>query len=147
MREMLMEAAYWRVDATRPPIDEALADPELSKLLADWGREGDVGVIAVDDAIPVGAAWYRFWTEDNHSYGYVAEDVPELAIGVVSERRGEGIGAALLDALMEAARDENVARVSLSVEKDNPALRLYERAGFESMGELGNAWTMIRRTG
>ena len=32
--------------------------------------------------------------------------------------------------------------VSLSVEPDNPALALYQRHGFEKVGERGGAWIM-----
>ncbi|GJM27303.1 MAG: N-acetyltransferase [Phycisphaerae bacterium] len=143
LKAMLYEAAYWRPGQPRPPIDTALADPELAKLLANWGNNGDVGVIAVsEDAEPIGAAWYRFWTDDHHSYGYVDAATPEIAIGVVHEWRGYGVGRALLEALIERARSANVGTLSLSVERDNPALRLYERMGFVTVGSLDNAWTM-----
>ena len=140
---MLFEAAYWRPEIERPSLDEGLADPELAKLLTHWGRDGDTAVIADDDGAPIGAAWYRFWTDDDHSYGYVETTVPELAIGVVADRRGEGIGAALIQELLKRARAQNITQISLSVEKDNSALHLYERCGFKSVGELGNAWTMV----
>lgn len=137
---MLYEAAIWRPGQTRPPIDVALAEPKLAKLLADWGKDGDVGVIAMTpDTKPVGAAWYRFWSDSNHSYGYIDSTIPEVAIGVVNDRRGEGIGTALLDALIARARSENITALSLSVERENPALRLYKRTGFEIVGAEGNA--------
>lgn len=146
-QEMLIEAAYWRDTATRPPLDEALAKPELAKLVADWGRPGDAGCIAEDaSGSRAGAAWYRFWTDDDHSYGYVAEEIPELAIGVVSRRRGQGIGQALLRKLLTHAAGAGVARVSLSVERDNRARQLYSRMGFERVGDVGNAWTMVVET-
>ena len=36
--------------------------------------------------------------------------------------------------------------MSLSVEEDNPALRLYERVGFVPAGLVENAWTMRLNT-
>jgi ribosomal protein S18 acetylase RimI-like enzyme len=33
--------------------------------------------------------------------------------------------------------------MSLSVEPDNPALRLYEQRGFRKTGEHGGAWVML----
>jgi len=28
----------------------------------------------------MGAAWYRFWGPEQHSYGYIAPQIPELAL-------------------------------------------------------------------
>jgi ribosomal protein S18 acetylase RimI-like enzyme len=48
----------------------------------------------------------------------------------------------LLRELLQKASDEGYGAVSLSVEKDNPALRLYERCGFEKLFLHDDAWTM-----
>lgn len=45
--------------------------------------------------------------------------------------------------LMERARDANLAAVSLSVEDENPAMRLYERVGFAAVDHADGAATMI----
>ena len=145
LRAMLYEAAYWRPETPRPDIDAALAQPHLAKLLEEWGtRPGDTAVIAVaQDGTPTGAAWYRFWTDADHSYGYVDELTPEIGIGVVREYRRQGIGRALLRALLDRALASGLQRVSLSVETDNPAQHLYTALGFQTIGTLGTAYTMI----
>jgi [ribosomal protein S18]-alanine N-acetyltransferase len=144
LEEMLFEAAFWRPSLPRPRLDVGLQRPELAKLLLGWGRPGDTALLAVSTAArPLGAAWYRFWSEGDHSYGFVSEHIPEVAIGVRKEARGRGIGGLLLRALLSEAGRRGIARVSLSVELDNPALRLYERLGFEKTGREGNAWTMV----
>ena len=43
---------------------------------------------------------------------------------------------------MERAREDGYAAISLSVEKDNPAVSLYERHGFERVSEDDGAYTM-----
>ena len=95
---------------------------------------------------PVGAAWYRFWSEHDHSYGYVSADIPELGMAVVNGFRKRGVGGRLLHALIKLAADRGIARLSLSVEEDNPARRLYLRQGFERVAAIGNAWTMVAGT-
>jgi ribosomal protein S18 acetylase RimI-like enzyme len=44
--------------------------------------------------------------------------------------------------MSERARAEGVSALSLSVEKDNPAIRLNERLGFERLRLDGRAWKM-----
>lgn len=144
LRAMLYEAVCWRPNQPRPPLAAVLAEPELAKLLAGWGRQGDTGVVAVqEDGTPLGAAWYRFWTTANHSYGFVDAETPELGIAVSPHMRRKGIGTALLISLIEQARLANVARLSLSVEPENFSRRLYEKLGFKIFGVSGIAWTML----
>jgi len=132
LREMLFEGAYWRVAAPRPTIDEALARPELAKVLADWGRPGDLAMVATDgQGQRVGAAWMRLWTQVDHLPGFLDEQTPELGIGVRKEFRRHGVGTALLLAVLGRAREAGVPRVSLSVEIENVARLLYERFGFQ----------------
>jgi len=147
LEEMLFEAAYWRPSVPRPRLEVGLRRPDLAKLLHGWGRRGDTAVLAVSDAAhSLGAAWYRFWSKADHSYGFVSEHIPELAIGVKQEARNRGVGSLLLRELLEEAGRQGIVQVSLSVEVDNPALRLYERLGFEKIGREGNAWTMVANT-
>jgi ribosomal protein S18 acetylase RimI-like enzyme len=142
LRTMLYEAATWR-RGPRPPAEVVLADDANSRYLRGWGRHGDSALIATENDSPVGAAWYRLFSEDAPGYGFVATDVPELSIGVVADARGRGVGTLLLGALVTDARDSGFRALSLSVEPDNPALRLYERAGFSRVPSDGGAWTMV----
>lgn len=57
-------------------------------------------------------------------------------IAVVPECRGRGFGAALVKRVLEAAQEAEAARCVLDVSYDNDAaIRLYERCGFEPLGE------------
>jgi ribosomal protein S18 acetylase RimI-like enzyme len=142
---MLYEAFSWRPDVTHAPIDVALARREISRYIEDWGRSGDVVVVAVNDsdAVLIGAAWYRLFPRDDPGYGYVGCEVPELSIGVEAHYRGSGVGQALLEALIERARADGFTALSLSVEPDNRiAVRLYERLGFRKVGMNEGSLTM-----
>ncbi len=142
---MLYEATLWRPRQPRPPADDLLANPHIALYVEGWGRAGDSGVVAENEKhIPLGAAWYRVFSREEHGYGYVRPDIPEVTIGVRPNARRRGVGTALLDALIEQAHREGLPGLSLSVEEDNPALRLYERAGFVRNGREDNAWTMLR---
>jgi ribosomal protein S18 acetylase RimI-like enzyme len=143
---MLGEAAVWRPDKPTPTAAEALADPRYAMYLAGWPRPGDFGLVA-EQSGPVGAAWYRTYTETSHGYGFVAEDIPELSIAVIATRRREGVGRSLLLGLIEASEVQGHTALSLSVNIDNPARRLYESVGFQPVGEpRESGLTMIRRS-
>jgi ribosomal protein S18 acetylase RimI-like enzyme len=134
LRDMLRHAYYARWGNE--------ADVPLERYVAGWGRRGDNALVAIDQFQPVGAAWYRLFAEDAPGYGYVDPDTPELTIAVVPSRRGKGLGVQLLESLLEQARSEGYEQISLSVEPDNPALRLYEQHGFAQVGERGGALVM-----
>jgi ribosomal protein S18 acetylase RimI-like enzyme len=71
------------------------------------------------------------------------QDFRIVDISLLPEFRGQGIGTALLEAVIrEAARQH--ASVSLHVEKYNRAQRLYRRLGFVEAGENGPYWLMVR---
>jgi ribosomal protein S18 acetylase RimI-like enzyme len=140
---MLAEAAVWRPDKPTPTADQVLGDQRYALYLAGWPRRGDYGLVAEQQG-PVGAAWYRMFTEASHGYGFVAEDVPELAIAVIASRRHEGIGRRLLVHLIEASIAQGYPAMSLSVREANPARGLYESSGFVPVEKHGSSWTMIR---
>ena len=118
--------------------EAALAIPHVRHYLDGWGRPGDAGVVAVaSDGQRLGAAWYRLFPAEDPGWGFVAPDVPELSIGVATEAQGKGVGSALLDALLTLAREQGYRALSLSVDRRNPARRLYERQGFRDAGISG----------
>ena len=138
MRSMLAHAYGWRVNA----LD---ADIPLTRYVDNWGREGDVVLIAHETGNRVGAAWVRLFRESEPGYGFVDEQTPELSIAVVPSRRKHGLGQELLDALLEKAKAEGHTQVSLSVEKDSPAVAFYERNGFIATGESQGGLVMVRQ--
>lgn len=143
LRKMLYEAARWNPDWPREPIEEVLAEPMTTRYHEGWGRPGDAGVIAEIDRVPVGAAWYRLFTADAPGYGFVDERTPELGLAVEPLHRRKGVGETLLRALMVQAREEGFSALSLSVAVHNRSRMMYQRAGFEKVGEAGGSWTML----
>ena len=143
---MLYEAVYWRDDGAeeRPPFDEMMAVPEVRRYVAEWGRVGDVAIVALDRRDePVGGAWYRLFRADDAGYGFVDESTPEISIALYPECRRQHIGGLLLGTLLQQARSDGHQAVSLSVASENPARRLYARHGFEVVGENGGSLTMV----
>ena len=84
----------------------------------------------------------RTKTGTNSIIGSV-EDMPELAVSLLPSFRGKGIGTVLLEKFLEEIKQRNLPGISLSVQKENPAHRLYERLGFEIVREQADTWVMV----
>jgi len=108
--------------------------PALAKYVAGWGRSGDLGAIAVDAVRGerLGAAWLREFTGAEPGRGFIEPSVPELAVAVLPEQTGRGVGTVVLTSLLAAAA-ENYERVALKVRRSSSAVRLYERLGFQEV--------------
>ena len=136
--EMLYEAAHHR----------PLSDPKIARYLEGWGRLGDTAVVALDPVAGhrIGAAWYRLMPPNDPGYGFVDASMPEIALAVVPERRGVGVGEALLRGLLDAARTQGFDALTLSVRRDNTAaVKLYERNGFAKLRDIKSehpSWAM-----
>jgi len=145
MHDMLYEAIYWRENPNKPTFDEAMQMPDVLMSLADFGkRNGDAGIIAMSDNQPIGAAWYRYWTDENNIYGYIEANMPVVVIAVHEDYRYQDIGKLLMQTLIEQAQAQHIAKISLSVSKDNHALNLYRQQGFIEHTDLKTAFLMVR---
>ncbi|VXB83528.1 ribosomal protein S18-alanine N-acetyltransferase [Plantibacter sp. T3] len=64
-----------------------------------------------------------------------SDDADIQTIAVAAHARGRGLGRLLMQALIEQARQQDVAQVFLEVRADNPvAIALYRSLGFEELG-------------
>jgi ribosomal protein S18 acetylase RimI-like enzyme len=89
-------------------------------------RNKEMIVLLVGEG-PDGFAQLRFrpWVYSASLHSYLEE------LYVVPERRGTGLGRALLEAAMETARGEGAEQMELGTSEDDVAARgLYESAGF-----------------
>lgn len=120
-------------DPHAPLPPDAERRPGVQRLVENWGRPGDVGVIAwASEGERQGAAWCRIFARPL-ALAQDGSPLPELALAVEESWRGRGVGSALLDELVRAARAYGHRALTLKVSHRNPvARRLYERSGFTS---------------
>ncbi|MFN0112650.1 MAG: GNAT family N-acetyltransferase [Blastocatellia bacterium] len=69
------------------------------------------------------------------------DEIRLVDIALLSEVRGQGIGAKLIAELFEQARRENLP-VRLHVDKFNRAFRLYQQLGFQTLEDTGTQYFM-----
>lgn len=114
-------------------VQIVLVNPNLARYIENFGRAGDCAFVAHDGEEIVGIAWARLWMPDDCGFGWVDEQTPEMAIAVEAQFRGCGIGTRLLEALKQQLKANGAQQVSLNVRADSPAVRLYEKLGFEKI--------------
>ena len=65
-----------------------------------------------------------------------------LNVAVLPKYRGQGIGKALVNTVLDYAQNNNLAFVTLEVRVSNtPAINLYTSLGFEKVGERKNYYS------
>ncbi len=126
-RLMIAFRDWWERDW---PDNDAFARG-VERLLADENTEFLLG--AVDEGAPAsGVCQLRY----RHSLWWDAPDCLLEDLYVEDAARGNGLGAELVRAAAERARERGCRRVELDVNEANaPALALYERLGFSSYVE------------
>lgn len=124
-----------------PPPEDILDKPEFQVYLEGFGREpDDIAVAADSGGRIVGAAWARIMDDFGHFY----DGVPSLAISLLPEYRGMGLGKRLLSELLEQVRSMGHDRITLSVQKENHrACKLYRSLGFRPVHENDEEFIML----
>lgn len=123
-----------------PPPRSIIEQEDLQLYVRGFGESPhDHCLVAECDGKIVGAVWVRVMDD----YGHVDNQTPSLAISLYPDYRGQGIGTQLLHQMMELLRQQGYAQVSLSVQKENYALRMYQKAGFEIVEDRGEELLML----
>lgn len=140
LREFLYQAIYIP-KAAEPPSRSVIDSPELQIYIANFGtRHSDYCLVAEIKGKTIGAAWSRIMLD----YGHIDDCTPSLAISLLSEYRNQGIGTQLLNRLLNLLQENGYRRVSLSVQKGNPAIHLYSRADFRIIKENDTEYLMVK---
>lgn len=143
LREMLYEAIYFPSEFEKL-LKSIVNEPSLSKYVDNFGRKGDLANVLVDENKLAGAIWSRLFAENEKSYGFVDVNTPEISIAVLEPYRNKGFGNRMIQKLLRKLKSAGFEKVSLSVDKLNPAVSLYQRIGFKVIGEDGTALTMLK---
>ena len=115
------------------PFDAADTAPLAALHAVSFAKSWDAVAIATLLATPGAFAFH-------HSDGFVlarvaGEEAEILTLAVMPEKRGQGLGGALLQAAIAKAQELGARTVFLEVGADNPsALALYARLGFTKVG-------------
>ena len=139
LEDFLYEAVFIPEGVTAPPRD-LVENDDLKVYICDFGMAPDDRCLVAEcDGKVVGAIWTRIMDD----YGHIDDQTPSLAISLYKEYRNRGIGTELLNNMLALLRQDGYRQVSLSVQKVNYALRMYQRAGFEIVADRGEEVLML----
>ena len=139
LNDFLYEAIYVP-SGIEPPPKTVIYFPELQVYVADFGKkEHDIALVAEVNQKIIGAVWVRIMND----YGHIDNTTPSLAMSVFKEYRGFGVGTALLKELISTLKSKGYSRISLSVQKDNYAVKMYQKIGFTILKEVDEEYIMV----
>ena len=139
LSDFLYEAIYIP-DGIEPPPKSVIESPELQEYIINFGnRKHDKALVAEIKGKVVGAIWVRIMND----YGHIDDDTPSLAMSVYRKYRGVGIGTLLLKQLLQVERLAGYSKISLSVQKGNYAVKMYEKEEFTVVDENNEEYIMI----
>ncbi|MCR5473817.1 MAG: GNAT family N-acetyltransferase [Lachnospiraceae bacterium] len=139
LKDFLYEAIFIP-EGVEPPGRDIVEKPELRVYTDDFGsRKGDNCLVADFGGKVIGAVWTRIMND----YGHVDDDTPSFAISLYMEYRGQGIGTQLMARMLELLKRQGYKRASLAVQKANYAVKMYEKAGFKTIGENEEEYIMV----
>jgi len=137
--DFLYEAIFQR-DETNLLPKSIIKKPELQVYIEDFGSKKDDYCLCVEvDGKVAGAVWVR----NINGYGNIDKVTPELAISLYREYRGHGIGTEMMKRMIDYLKQEGYSKISLAVQKDNRAVKVYLNAGFEIVQENEEEYTMV----
>jgi 8-oxo-dGTP pyrophosphatase MutT (NUDIX family)/ribosomal protein S18 acetylase RimI-like enzyme len=138
----LLHIALWDPPPAHLRLREVLDDERVRIYAENWGKDGDVGVIALLDTQAIGACWMRLLPEQQ-GLAWIDEATPQLAIALLPDFQQQGYGTSLLRSTLDAARASGYRQVSLTVHPQNPAKSLYVRCGFQEVGQRNGYILML----
>ena len=78
-----------------------------------------------------------------NDYGHIDDATPSFAISLYKEYRGWGIGTALMQEMLCILKRRGYQQASLAVQKENYAVKLYKKVGFEIVDENEEEYIMV----
>lgn len=138
LNDFLYEAIFIP-EGVKAPDRSIINQPELQVYVTDFGdKKDDICFVAEVEKGIIGAVWVR----DMNDYGHVEDGIPSFAISIYKEYRGYGIGTELMKKMLTELKLRGYKKASLSVQKINYAVRMYQKLGFEIVDENDEEYIM-----
>lgn len=138
LEDFLYEAIFIPTGAEKPSKD-IIKNEELQVYIKNFGANNDDNCLLAEyDERIVGACWTRIMND----YGHIDNNTPSFAISLYEEYRGRGIGTKLMKSMLKLLKEKGYKKSSLSVQKENYAVKMYKNIGFKIIDENEEEYIM-----
>ena len=138
--ENFLYEAIFIPEGTEKPSKEIIKSEDLQVYIKDFGNSKDDNCLVAEyNNKIVGACWTRIMND----YGHIDNETPSFAISLYEEYRGKGIGTKLMLKMLDLLKQKGYKQASLAVQKENYAVKMYKKVGFEIIDENKEEYIMI----
>jgi len=145
--EKLLYESIFQPEGSEPLPYDIIKKPEINNYIKDFGqKKGDFCMFAELYGETIGAAWLRILDGEIKGYGNIDSETPELAIAVFKKYRNLGVGRGLMNNIIDLSLYQGLRgykQISLSVQKENYAVKMYQKLGFEIVRENELDYIMV----
>lgn len=127
-------------EGTEKPSKEIIKSKDLQVYIKNFGNSKDDNCLVAEyNNKIIGACWTRIMND----YGHIDDETPSFAISLYEEYRGKGIGTELMLKMLDLLKQKGYKQVSLAVQKENYAVKMYKKVGFKIIDENEEEYIMI----
>lgn len=107
-------------------------------------KNTDLGVYSLTNNVVSGAAWIRLFNESHGADAYVDNVTPVLTLAILPEMRSNGIGALIMNQLLQEAA---VMYDKISVLSNKHSKCFYQKLGFFSLddSDSNDVFIMVKK--
>lgn len=143
LETMLYEAIYQPI-GSEPLTKDIIKIPEIKVYIDNFlKKKDDYCLVAEINGDIVGAVWVRILAGKIKGYGNIDDKTPEFTVSLIKEYRNQGIGTSLMKKMIEYLEEKKYRQASLSVSKDNYAVKMYKKLGFEIIAKRKDDFLML----
>jgi len=143
LEDLLYESVF-QPDENNPISRDVIKVPEVRVYIENFGEKKDDYCLVADlNGQIIGGGWVRILADKIRGFGNIDNTTPEFAISLYKEYRNRGIGTRLMKQMIQYLKEKGYHKTSLSVQKENYAVRLYQKLGFKIIHENDEDYLMV----
>lgn len=140
LEDFLYKAIFIPKDYNEILPKQVIYNDDLFVFIKDFGKlKDDYCLVATINNRIIGATWVRIVLE----YGHIDDDTPSFAISIHEKHRNKGIGTKLMKEMLLLLKEKGYKKASLSVQKENYAVKMYSKLGFKIVRQTREEYIMV----